>query len=112
MPVTFDGITITAGIPPLFGLTSDSTRGTLGGRPCRIKKVGGVGISIDPFRFVIPCDCQPQQGDTIEVTVITILFVDVTQISWNLCGGRCRDSMTQVGISLGLEIKQVAWEVG
>ncbi len=111
MTLIFDGYTISGGVTPLFG-TTDSSRGSIENRSCTIANQSGVGASFDPFSFDIPCDCQPQEGDTIEVTARTILFIDITTIRWSLCGGECVGSTTEAGFSLGLEIKNLKWRVG
>ena len=110
MPLTFDGYTITGGVTPLFGST-DGSHGDLSGTPCTLKNQSGVGASFDPFSFEIPCDCQPQKGDTIKIRATTILLIDITTIEWNLCGGQCRGSKTGPGFALGLEIKFLTWVV-
>ena len=110
MGLTFDGYTITGGISPIFGST-DGSHGDLAGTRCTLKNQAGVGASWDPFSFDIPCDCQPQAGDTIRVTARTVLFFDVSTIEWDLCGHKCIGSKTEPGFSLGLEIKSLKWVV-
>ncbi len=107
MSITFNGITLTVGAP----FNADRSFGRAGGMRCRVADTGGLGASLDPFWFEIPCECLPQPGDTITVDASTILFFDVTTIEWNLCGGECRGRSTSPGFSLGLEIKRVRWVV-
>jgi len=107
MPITFNGVTITVGAP-FYG---DASIARAGGRKCTVKDQGGVGAAIDPFWFEIPCECEPQPGDTIEMSATTILLVDVTTIRWDLCGHKCRGEHTGPGFSIGLEIKRLKWVV-
>lgn len=108
MGLSFDGITLSGGVTPLYGTNGT---GSISSKKCDLVHDAGAGIALDPFSFDIPCDCQPQQGDTIEVTARTILLMDITTVRWNLCGGQCRGSMTEPGFSLGLEIKNLKWKV-
>ena len=108
MPVTFNGITISVGIIVAFGTIPF---GRASGRKCELTKDGGVGVSIDPFSFEIPCECAPQAGDTIEISASTLLFIDRTTVRYNLCGGQCRGEFTETGIALGLGIKKLSWKV-
>ncbi len=111
----FDGVTLTLGIG--LGAAANQTvrRADIDGRKAKLKDVGGIGISLDPFRFVLECDhdgpCELQAGDTIEVRASSIFLVDVTTIKWNLCGGKCRGEKTELGFSLGLEIKGLKWVI-
>jgi len=107
MSITFNGVTLTVGAP----FYADKSVARAEGRPCEVVDQGGVGVALDPFWFEIPCDCQPQPGDTIEMSATTILFVDITTIRWNLCGGRCTGESSGPGISFGLEIKRLKWVV-
>ncbi|MCB1317862.1 MAG: hypothetical protein KDK27_17975, partial [Leptospiraceae bacterium] len=50
-----------------------------------------------------------QNGDTIIITTITILFVDVTIIEWNLSSGS--GSKTEVGFALGGGVDNVRYEI-
>jgi hypothetical protein len=111
MALTFNGLTLTGGVTPLFGSNDLLSRGRIAGRRCFIDQESGIGISFDPFSFEIPCDCQPQPGDTIEVISRSILLVDVTTIRWSLCGGECEDEKTEVGLCIGLEGKRLRWRV-
>ena len=105
MPITFNGITITVGAP-FYG---DASIAQAGGRKCTVKGQGGVGAAIDPFWFEIPCECAPKPGDTIKVSAITVLLVDFTTISWDLCDHTCQGEHTGPGFSIGLEIKNQTW---
>ncbi|HEX6751137.1 MAG TPA: hypothetical protein VF092_27855 [Longimicrobium sp.] len=107
MSITFNGVSLSVGAP----FNADKSVGSVGGRGCHVVSGGGLGISLDPFWFEIPCDCPPQQGDTIVVESTTILFIDITEITWSLCGGQCTGSSSDVGISLGLDIKKLKWVV-
>lgn len=89
----------------------NSSRGSIENRTCTITNQSGAGASIDPFSFDIPCDCQPQEGDTIEVSARSIFFFDITTIRWRLCGGECTGKKTEPGFSFGLEIKFLRWRV-
>jgi hypothetical protein len=114
MPITFDGYTLTGGVTPLFGSTA-SSHGEANGIKCTLQRQSGVGASFDPFSVTFEgkgCDdCIPQAGDWIEVSATTILAVDVTTYRWSLCGGTCKGEKTQLGFSLGLEIKFLKWIV-
>jgi hypothetical protein len=110
MALTFDGYTFTGGISPLF-FPTNSSHGSIDGVPCSLQSSAGAGISWDPFSIDIPCDCPPQPGDWIEITATTLLFIDITRVTFFLCGGRCTGSFTSPGFSIGLEIKHLKWSV-
>jgi hypothetical protein len=110
MPLTFKGYTLTGGVG-VAGGASTLIRGSLDGRECVLEQAGATGISFDPFSFEIPCNCQPQPGDTIVVTTVTFLFVDFTSVEYNLCGGQCRGSFRKIGLALGVEVKRLKWRV-
>ena len=110
MALTFDGFTITGGITPI-SFPTDSSRGSVGGVRCSLVDSAGVGISWDPFAFDIPCDCVPQPGDWIEVSATTLLLIDITRVTYSLCGGNCTGSFTEPGFSVGLEVKHLKWKV-
>lgn len=107
MSIRFNGFTLTVGAPIYDGFHV----GWTAGKPCRRVQSGGLGASLDPFWFEIPCDCAPQTGDTIRVRARTFGFFDITTIEWNMCGGRCKGHRTSPGFSLGLELKEVRWVV-
>jgi hypothetical protein len=107
MSITFNGVTLTVGAP----FYDNKSVGHVGGLPCDVAKQGGFGVALDPFWFEIPCDCQPAAGDTIEMSATTILLIDVTTITWDLCGHECKGHSTSPGVSLGLEHKKLKWVV-
>ena len=79
---------------------------------------GGVGLKLEiaRFSFTVDCDCDGailQPGDWIQLRGGFFLFVDVSSITYSLCGKTC-DGSTGVGIrgvGLGLEWARIRWVV-
>jgi hypothetical protein len=69
--------------------------------------VACIGVSLDPFSVTLEGEgcqnCVPQPGDWVQVTAVTIHFVDITTSEWSLCGGTCRGKQDKPRLGAGPE---------
>lgn len=114
MEVTMTGGRLFAGAP-ISEVHNSGGVGRLGGLVCTVddNKSSGVGLSavIERFTLDVPCNCALQPGDWIEISSVVILFVEVGEVSYHLCGGACvgKKSVDFRGVGIGLEKSTIHW---
>ena len=114
MKVSFTGGRLAAGVP----ISEVSTHAGIArseGRWVVINndKSSTVGLSavFEHFTLDVPCNCALQPGDTIEISSVTILLVEVGSVKYNLCGGQCVGSLSTdiKGFGIGLGRSTITW---
>jgi hypothetical protein len=114
MDVTFNGGRLTAGVP-IGEVNTTFGAGVCGGRPATVDRVksNSVGLSaiFNHFTLNVPCNCELQAGDWIEVETSTILFVNFGTVRYSLCGGACtgKAGSDLRGLGIGLDISKIRW---
>jgi hypothetical protein len=77
------------------------------------KDTSSVGLSliVNHFTLEVPCNCALQPGDWIEISSVTILFVNVGSVTYHLCGGACTGKISSEvrGFGVGLEGSTIRW---
>jgi len=94
--------------------------GAANGHDCHVDSdhSGGVGGSLEISRtcFEVNCECNGpmlQPGDWIEFRTKFLVFVDVGEIEYSLCGHTCNGSTSTGvrGVGLGLSIEKIRWVI-
>jgi hypothetical protein len=105
---------------PIGEVHTSGGNGRANGHNCHVNddKSGGVGGSLEISRtcFEVNCECAGamlQPGDWIEFHAKFVLFIDVGEIEYSLCGGTCRGSTGTGlrGIGVGLSIEKIRWVI-
>lgn len=76
--------------------------------------IGGVGLG---FHWVshdlrYTCDnkdCAFEDGNTVELTIVTIVFITIYKMQFNFC--QTRDSGWKLGLGLGLGAQGAVWTI-